>query len=71
MSQPELTNEGKINEFMNGLCEYIKINGAQDIRSGNLKTPNMQEKKKKRAEATQLRETNRAAKKERAAKERK
>jgi hypothetical protein len=34
MSQPELTNEYKINEFMNGLCEYIKIKGVQDIPLG-------------------------------------
>jgi hypothetical protein len=60
MSQPELTNEYKINEFMNGLCEYIKIKGVQDIPSGNFKTPNMQKNTGKRKDAKTIRDAERA-----------
>ena len=42
----ESKTSDKINEFMNGLYEYIKINAAGDILSGNLKTPNMRKKTK-------------------------
>ena len=62
----ESKTSDKINEFMDKLCEYIKINATGDILSGRFITPGIEQIKKQRvverANRQAKRNANRAAK---------
>ena len=67
MSQTDLTNEGKINEFMNGLLKYINRKALSDMSQFQkplLTSPASQLKKEKREAARKERERRRKQKKE-------
>ena len=65
MSQTDLTNEGKINEFMNGLLKYINRKAISDMSNLLLTSQTNQLKREKREAARKEREKLREEKKRR------
>ena len=59
----ESKTSDKINEFMDKLCEYIKINATGDILSGRFITPGIKQIKKQRANERAERQAKRAMRK--------